>query len=359
VPGGVISVGTITKDDDNEFRYGMVSLFGVTDTVMAETSYRADSVNVSLNDIASFSDSSYLVAGARTEDDITGVFVATVTLTGSGELIKNGEVEIIEIMDSFHNVVVDPSETTSQRLVCYGLSGAYTKPKTLVAYKLILTLPGLAPYSIEWSRKLALFPGVAINGASYGDAMIFFNRTLLVIGNTDDPQKEPHPGNGLYWESGAVAALSEDGDVKWLKKVAATGYSDRFMAIASTADAVYAVGCSANAVSAASKVGNAWVAQISHDSGDMISYMTFGNRAYKSWFGGVVAGRDAIYCAGGTQSYTTTDGCRGWFCEIDIVDPPPLLELTDPDSSGAQAADHAEKPVRFFDIGRPIARDDP
>jgi hypothetical protein len=351
VPGGVISAGT-EYPDDNEFFRGRISLFGSTDTLLSHITYSVDSVNTWVNTIASLSDSSFVVTGGREDESTMGVFVATVTLSSSGLLAKNHEIVITDIPDAFHNMVVDDSETTDSRLVFYALSGARARPRTLMAHRLTLALPDLATYTTDWSRNIVVFPGMGINGASYGDAIALVNGVLVILGDTNDPQKLPLPNNGGYWNSGVVASLTTGGEIRWSKKVAVTGYSDDFKALVIAPDAIYAVGEAAAFVRSGRSYGYAWIAKISYDTGDLLASLTIGDQGYGSWFGGALAAGDAVYCGGGKNADYVDGGYRGWFCEIDIVDTPPMIPAVQPVPAGSPAPNTMGAPKHYLDVGR-------
>ena len=178
------------------------------------------------------------------------------------------------------------------------------------------------------------------------------------LGITEDPQKEPRPSNGGYWDSGVVASLSTDGEIRWVKKVAVSGYSDYFRGITVVSDAIYAVGNAAAFVQSGRRFGYGWIAKISHDSGDMLAHLTIGATGYQSWFGGALTGGDVIYCGGGKYADYVDDGYRSWFCEVDIVDPPPMIRVVRPGPAGSPAPNIFKPPKYYSNIGRIIERND-
>ncbi len=325
VPNALVTVWSVDTDGDDESDIGYVSLYGSTGSLLDQVFYAADTSDLWLNAIAPISDSTFVVVGGEWTAGGSAPFIATVALTSPDQIEKRHHSVIDAIPERlFDNVVIDASESSDSELSFYVLSdgtGSQSEDRTIGVHKISTALPALIPWTVEWSREIIVASGLGTY-AYNGDALSFFQDNLYLVGQADDPGKEPRPSNGGYWDSGLAASLTPTGGLRWLTSVALTGHSERFARITTGPDGLYAVGQGAVFSQAEQQFGYGLISKIALETGEAVSNMTFGTDSYCSSFSDAVISGNMISCGGWTQYESAGAGYLAWFCEIDVSNPP-------------------------------------
>ena len=330
VSSGVIAVGGIDTDGDDESEMGYVSLYGSNGNFIDQVIFSSGTSDVWLNSVAAVSDSAFLVAGGETGTGAITPFIGIVGLASSGLLEERYTCAIEAIPDRlFRNVVIDPSEPLTDKITFYALSdgmSSQSELRTITVYRLSAAYPELTSCTLEWSKEIIVTAGMGTY-AYNGCGLRFFQGNLYLVGLADDPAKQPAPSNGGYWKIGMAASLTPAGDLRWLTSVALTGHDEAFAAMAIGSDALYAVGHAASFFRSDNRFGYGLVTEIALETGEVISNMTIGEDTYRSLLYGAVLSGNTITCGGYTGYELTGGGYVAWFCEIDVSNPPaaPLL----------------------------------
>jgi len=323
VPNGLLVVGAYDNDSDGEIDVGYVSLFGSSGSLLSQVLCASDTSNCLLNSIASISDSTFLVVGAEQTPSRKEPLVATIVLTSAGQIEKSHQAVINTIEDSFFgSVVMNPTELLDPELSFYVLSGRKSDAniRSLEVHKVSAALPTLSPWTVDWTKEIVVTPGMSMQTST--GSMRLFQGHLYCVGYTDDPDKEPAPSDSTYWKSGVAASLSLTGELRWLIPVPLTQHSDMFYGCVPTQEGLYTVGVAARFYRSDQYFGYGWISKIALDTGDVVSNMTFGLDSGRSGFNDAVVSGSGICCGGWTRRQDSGSGYLGWFCEIDISNPP-------------------------------------
>jgi hypothetical protein len=320
-PNGLVAVGGIDTDGDNESEIGYVSLYGPSGSLLDHVLYTSDTSDVWLNAIAPLSDSMFVVVGGVRTAAMSAPFVGIIAIGPPGQVEKRGQGAIEALPGRlFDNVVIDPLEQEAGQIVFYVTSGngsSLSDETTVGVHKVRAGAPGFQTPVVEWSQDI--ITGWGLNTyTDTGDGLEFYQGDLFVVGYADDPTKVPTPSNGGYWDSGLAASLTPSGGLRWSTVVQLTGHSEYFLGVTVGPDAVYAVGGAADFFRSARQYGYGLISEISIDTGDTLAIMTFGEDINRSRFLSAVLSDDVIHCGGWTGYEVTGGGYVGWFCGIDV-----------------------------------------
>jgi hypothetical protein len=325
VSNGLVAVGGIDTDGDDEVEMGCLSLYGPTGNFIDQVLFSSDTSDIWLNSVVAISDSILLVVGGEIGAATTAPFVGAAALVSPDRLEKRYNWAVESIPDRFFdNIVVDSSEPLTDQIIFYVLSdgtSSQSETGTITVHRLSAAYPGLSPCTLEWSKEIIVTAGMGTY-AGTGCNLRFFQGNLYLVGLADDPAKQPAPSNGGYWNSGIAASLTPAGDLRWLTSIALTGHSERFSAMAIGSDALYAVGQAASFFRSDNHFGYGLVTKIALETGEVLSNMTFGEDTYRSMFYCPALSGNTITCGGYTGYEVTGGGYVAWFCEIDVSNPP-------------------------------------
>jgi hypothetical protein len=348
---GFLGVGGRDVDGSGGSDYGYVGLFNSTGTLADELMFSSTDGDVWLNSIEHLADTTFVVAGGREIASTEYPFLARISVSSDGLLIKHEEATGSSLPDVYFSELLrmDPSQTgPTTDFLAVGRRTPGGGAGRITVHRFTVDTHSLNPVTMAWTQEIVVYAGLETH-AYTGKSAVFDGQHLYVAGSTEHA-KEPRPSGGGYWRAGLVASVSLVGDVEWTRVVNLSEYSDELVSAFLAQDGLYAVGAYSRFHNNPTdrNFGYGLLSKLDPSTGSVLANMTFGDASYSSGLNTVVVKPGVARSTGWKNFRESSSGMYCWYAEIDVSG---TSRLAIP---GGEVATKDAKRLNVHESGKPV-----